>query len=137
MLSITLPHLWEDDGELILHLLEECSSADKLNALVRSRETSAQSGMSLRRFLVPCTMFSAPPVIPTPNCTGKNVPGSFFLLEVTHDCRADELVESGPYGNGPYCATIFLGYGNQPSTKEVWSEVLWNELVVGSYPLLA
>ena len=57
-----------------------------------------------------------------------------LLLEVAHDGRADELVEDGPYGNGPY-ATIFLGYGNQPSTKEVWSEVLWDELVVGSYPL--
>ena len=59
-----------------------------------------------------------------------------LLLEVAHDGRADELVEDGPYGNGPY-ATIFLGYWNQPSTKEVWSEVLWDELVVGSYPLLA
>ena len=40
-----------------------------------------------------------------------------LLLEVAHDGRADELVEDGPYGNGPY-ATIFLGYGNQPSTKK-------------------
>ena len=31
-------------------------------------------------------------------------------------------MENSPYGDGPY-ATIFLGYGNQPSTKEVWSEV--------------
>ena len=68
--------------------------------------------------------------------TGENVPGSFFFLKVAHDGRADELVEDGPYGNGPY-ATIFLGYGNQPSTKEEWSEVLWDELVVGSYPPLA
>ena len=29
----------------------------------------------------------------------------------------------------------FFGYGNQPCTKEVWSEVLWDELVIGSYPL--
>ena len=57
-----------------------------------------------------------------------------LLLEVSHDGRADKIVEDGPYGNGPY-ATIFLGYGNQPSTKEVWSEVLWDELVIGSYPL--
>ena len=60
-----------------------------------------------------------------------------LLLEVTHDYRADELVEDGPYGNEPYAATIFLGYWNQPSTKEVWFEVLWDELVVGSYPPLA
>ena len=46
------------------------------------------------------------------------------------------LWEDGPYGNGPSYATIFLGYWNQPSTKEVWSDVLWDELVVGSYPLL-
>ena len=59
-----------------------------------------------------------------------------LLLEVAHDGRADKIVEDGLYGNGPY-ATIFLGYGNQPSTKEVWSGVLWNELVIGSYPLLA
>ena len=71
----------------------------------------------------------------TPNCTGENVPGSFFLLEVTHDSKVDELVEDGPYGNGSY-ATIFLGYGNQPSTKEELSEVLWDEQVVGSYPPL-
>ena len=50
-----------------------------------------------------------------------------LLLEVAHDGRADELVEDGPYGNGPY-ATIFLGSGNQPSTKEVWSEVFLDEL---------
>ena len=59
-----------------------------------------------------------------------------LLLEVAHDGRADKIVEDGPYGNGPY-ATIFLGYGNQPGTKEEWSEVLWDELVVGSYLLLA
>ena len=58
-----------------------------------------------------------------------------LLFEVAHDSRTDELVEDGSYGNGLYCATIFLGYGNQPSTKEEWSEVLWDELVVGSYPL--
>ena len=40
-----------------------------------------------------------------------------LLLEVAHDGRADKIVEDGPYGNGPY-ATIFLGYGNQPSTKK-------------------
>ena len=49
-----------------------------------------------------------------------------LLLEVAHDGRADELVEDGPYE--PYYVTIFLGYGNQPSTKEVWSEVHWDEL---------
>ena len=86
---------------------------------------------------MPFTMFSAPPGMPTPNCTGENVPGSFFLLEVAHDGRVDELVEDGPYGNGSYYSTIFLGYGNHPSTKEVWSEVLWDELVVGSCPPLA
>ena len=60
-----------------------------------------------------------------------------LLLEVVHDGKADELVEDGSYGNEFYYTTIFLGYGNQPSTKEEWSEVLWDELVVGSYPLLA
>ena len=57
-----------------------------------------------------------------------------LLLEVAHDGRADEFVEDGPYGNGSY-ATIFLGYRNQPNTKEILSEVFWDELVVGSYPL--
>ena len=46
------------------------------------------------------------------------------------------LWKMGSYGNGSYYA-IFLDYGNQPSTKETWSEVLWYKLVVGSYPLLA
>ena len=55
-------------------------------------------------------------------------------FEVAHGGRADEPVEDVPYGNGSY-ATIFLGYWNQPSTKEEWPEVLWDELVVGSYPL--
>ena len=32
-------------------------------------------------------------------------------------------------------AAIFFGYGNQPCTKEVRSEVFWDELVIGSYPL--
>ena len=45
-------------------------------------------------------------------------------------------MEDGPYDNGSN-ATIFLGYGNQPSTKEVMSEVHWDELMVGSYPLLS
>ena len=56
------------------------------------------------------TMFSAPPGMPTPNLYRENVPGS-FLLEVAHDCRADELVEDGAYGNGSY-AIIFLDHGN-------------------------
>ena len=56
--------------------------------------------------------------MPTPSCTGENVPGSFILLEVTHDGRADGIVEDSPYGNEHYYATIFLGYGNQPSTKK-------------------
>ena len=59
-----------------------------------------------------------------------------LLLEVAHNCRADELVEDSPCGNGSY-PTILLGCGNQPSTKEVQSEELWDELVVSSYPLLA
>ena len=59
-----------------------------------------------------------------------------LLLEVTHDGRADKIVEDGLYGNGPY-ATIILGCGDQPSTKEEWSAVFWNEQVVGSYLLLA
>ena len=76
---------------------------------------------------MPCTMFSTPSDMPTPKLHRENVPGSFFFLEVVHDGRADELVEDGPYCNGPY-ATIFLGYGNQLSTKEEWSEVLLDEL---------
>ena len=79
-------------------------------------------------------MFSAPPGIFLKTAQGECT--RELLLEVTHDGRADELVEDSPYGDGPY-ATIFLGYGNQPSTKEEWSEVLWDELVVGSYPPLA
>ena len=47
--------------------------------------------------------------MPTLNYTRENVPGSFFLLETAHDCRTNELVEDGTYGNGPY-VSIFLGY---------------------------
>ena len=59
-----------------------------------------------------------------------------LLLEVAHDGRADELVKDGSYDNGSYVA-IFLDYWNQPSMKEEWSEVLWDELVVGSCPPLS
>ena len=41
-----------------------------------------------------------------------------------------------PMAMGLIVPPSFLAMGNQPSTKEVWSEVLWDELVVGSYPLL-
>ena len=66
-------------GNLSCTCLKNAALLTELNALVRSRETSAQSGWSLRRFLIPCTMFSAPPSMLTPNCTGENVPGSFSL----------------------------------------------------------
>ena len=33
MLSIALPHPWEDEGELVLHLLEECNSADRVECI--------------------------------------------------------------------------------------------------------
>ena len=107
MLPIALPHSWEDEGELVLHLLEEHNSADSLDVTHKASDsmhyvlsTSWHANTKLHREDVPWEL----------------------LLEVTHDGRADKIVEDGPYGNGPY-ATIFLGYGNQPSTKEVWSEV--------------
>ena len=28
-----LPHTWDDEGELILHLLEECNSADRVKCI--------------------------------------------------------------------------------------------------------
>ena len=101
MLSITFPRPWEDEGELVLHLLEDAALLTELNALVRSRETSAQSGWSLRRFLIPYTMFSAPPGMPHTKLH-RGECARELLLEVAHDGRVDGLVEDGSYGNGPY-----------------------------------
>ena len=42
-----------------------------------------------------------------------------------------------PIAIGLIMPPSFLAMRNQPSTKGVWPEVLWDELVVGSYPLLA
>ena len=127
MLSIALPHPWEDEGELVLHLLEECNSADRVEWFGKVQGDQYQSGWSLRRFLfhVLCslsTSWHTHSKLHRGECTRE------LFLEVAHDGRADELMEDGPYGNGPYSTIFLLGYGNQPSTKEVWSEVLWDEL---------
>ena len=135
LLSIALPHPWEDEGELVLHLLEECNSADRVECIGKVQGDQYPVWMVTQEVsdsmhYVLSTSWHAHTKLHRGECARE------LLLEVAHDGRADELVEDGPYGNGSY-ATIFLGYGNQPSTKEVWSEVLWDELVVGSYPLLA
>ena len=59
--------------------LKNATLLTELNALVWSRETSAQFRWFTQMFLIQCTMFSALPGMPTPNCTGENVPGSFSL----------------------------------------------------------
>ena len=70
----------ENVGEVFFYLpLKKAGLLTELNAFTRSSETSTQSGWSLRRFLTPCTTFSAPPGIPTPNWTGEKKPGSFSL----------------------------------------------------------
>ena len=132
MLSIALPHPWEDEGELVLHLLEECNSADRVECIGKVQGDQYPVWMvSLRRFLIPCTMFSAPPGMPTPNCTGENVPGSFSLrLHMAAELMS--LWKMVPMAMG-LMPPSFFGCGNQPSTKEEWSEVLWDELAIGSY----
>ena len=107
--------------------LKNAALLTELNALVRSRETSTQSGMVTQEVsdsmhYVLSTSWHAHTKLHRGECARE------LLLEVAYDGRADELVEDGPYCNGPYYATIFVGYGNQPSTKEVWSEVLLDEL---------
>ena len=47
LLSTTLPHPWEDEGNLSCTCLKNAALLTELNALVRSRETSAQSGWTL------------------------------------------------------------------------------------------
>ena len=109
-MSIALPHPWEDEGELVLHLLEECSSADRVECIGKVQGDQYPVWMvSLIRLLIPCTMSSAPP---HSKLHRENVSGSFFLLEVAHNGRAVVLVEDGPYGNGPYATIFLLGYGN-------------------------
>ena len=114
-------------------MLEEYNIADRVECIGKVQGDQCPVWMSLRKFLIPCTC--SPALLACPLQTAQGECTRVLLLEVTHDCRADELVVEGPYGNGPYYATIFLGYWNQPSTKEVLSEVLWDEQVIGSYPL--
>ena len=125
-------------GNLSWTYLKNAALLTELNALVRSRGDQYPVWMSLIRLLIPCTMFfQSPPGMPTTLQTAQGECARELFLEVAHDGRADELVEDGTYDNGSYYATIFLGYWNQPSTKEVWSEVHLDELVVGSCPLFA
>ena len=63
-----LPHTWDDEGELVLHLLEEHNSADSLDGLTQEVSDTVYYVLSQH-----------PPGMPTPNCTGKNVPENFFL----------------------------------------------------------
>ena len=95
MLSIALPHPWEDEGELVLYLLEESSSADSLDVTHKASDSM---------YYVLSTSWHAHAKLHRGKCARE------LFLEVAHDSRADELVEDGPYGNGSYYATIFLGY---------------------------
>ena len=90
--------------------LKNVTLLTELNALVRSRETSAQSGWSLRKFLIHalCSQY----LLACPYQTAQGECARELLLEVAYDGRADELVEDGPYSNGPYWTAIFLDYGN-------------------------
>ena len=44
-------------------------------------------------------------------------------------------MEYGPLAMGLIVPPYFLAMGISLAPNEVWSEVLWDELVVGSYPL--
>ena len=46
MLSTALPYPWEDEGELVLHLLEECNSAYRVECIGEVQGDQYQSGWS-------------------------------------------------------------------------------------------
>ena len=110
MLSIALPHPWEDEGELVLHLFEECNYADRVECIGKVQGDQYPVWMVTQEVsdamdYVLSTSWHTHTKLHKGECARE-------LLEVAHDYIADELVEDGPYGNGSYYAIIFLGYGN-------------------------
>ena len=110
MLSIALPHPWEDEGELILHLLEECSSADRVECIGKVQgdqypvwmvtyEVSDAMHYVLSQHLL---------AYPTPNCTGENVPGSFSSLRLHMVAGLMSLWKMVPMAMGLIIPSPFL-----------------------------
>ena len=103
MLSITLPYPWEDEGgELVLHFLEECSSADRVEFIGKVQGDQCPVWMVFIQEVSDSIHY-----ILSTSCHAhiKLYREEFareLFLEVAHDGRADELVEDGPYGNGSY-----------------------------------
>mgnify|MGYP004637657825 CR=1 FL=1 len=99
MLSIALPHPWEDEGELVLHLFEECNSADRAECIGKVQGDQCPVWMVTQDVFdamhyVLSTSWHANTKLHRGECARE------LLLEVTHDGRADELVEDGSYAMG-------------------------------------
>ena len=123
MLSRALPHQWVDEEEVVLHLFEECNSADIVECIGMIQGNQYPIWMvtqevSNSMHYVLSTSWHAHSKLHRGECAME------LLLEVAHDGRADELVVDSPYSNRPLMPPSFLTMWNQPSTKEVWSEVL-------------
>ena len=79
MLSIALPHPWEDEGELVLDLFKECSSADRVECIGKVQGDQYPVWMVTQEisdsmYYVLSTSWHAHNKLHR-----ENVPGSFFL----------------------------------------------------------
>ena len=98
MLSIALPHPWEDEGELVLHLAEECNSADRVECIGKVQGNQCPVWMVTQEIsdsmhYVLSTSWHAYTKLHRGECARE-----FF--EVAHDGRADEVVEDSPMTMG-------------------------------------
>ena len=90
--------------------LKNTTLLTELNALARSREASTSLDsptheVSDSMHYVLSTSWHAHSKLHRGECARE------LFLDVAHDgCRVDEIVKDGPYDNGSYCATTFLGY---------------------------
>ena len=132
LLSITLPHPWEDEWELALHLLEEHNSADRVKCIGNVQGDQCPVWMVTQEIsdamhYVLSTSWHAHSKLHRGECARE------LLLKLHMMAELMSLWKMVPMAMG-LLPPFFLGYWNQPSTKEVWSEVLWDEQVIGSYP---
>ena len=85
-------------GNLSCTCLKKATLLTELNALVRSRETSTQSGMVTQRFNAMRYVLST--TCHTALQTTQGECARELLFEVAHDGRTDKLVEDGPMAMG-------------------------------------
>ena len=79
MLSIALPHPWEDEWKLVLHLLEECSSADRVECIGKVQGDQCLVWMVTQEVTDSIHYVLSTSWHAHSKLHRENVPGSFFL----------------------------------------------------------